>query len=144
MSAQDQLQYDLARWFTEQGFRTKHLRWEDCDNYDGRRAVFATTKNNYFVNFRAKSTYPSSPAPEKIEGGYLGMTASSRLARPGENWLRGNDLPDGKFCKETFDRMMDAVLMYELREVSNVNSPPPWHMQGAKKDATSEVTVNEE
>ena len=136
MSAQDQLQYDLARWFTEQGFRTKHLRWEDCDNYDGRRAVFATTKNNYFINFHARQSVDRDD--------YLGMTSSSRLARPGENWLRGNDLPDGKFCKETFDRMMDAVLMYELREVSDTDALPPWHLQGAKKDATPEVTVNEE
>ncbi|KKN72513.1 hypothetical protein LCGC14_0410170 [marine sediment metagenome] len=107
-SAQDQ----LREWFTNRGFRPKHLRWE-WNSEDG-RVVFSTTKNNYFVVFKAA---------------YLGMGASSRLARPGETWLRGNDLPDGKFSKETFDKMMDAVLMYELRAVSEEQALPPWELE---------------
>lgn len=98
------LKEQLQQWFNGRGFRAKHLRWEY--KQDGHmRVVFATTKNNYFVTY--KDTY-------------LGMTVSSRLARPGEGWLRGNDLPDGSFSKETFDAMMAAMLTYELRGVSNV------------------------
>ena len=109
MSALDQLQ----DWFNARGLRPKHLRWEHSDS-GAQRAVFATTKNNYFVVF--KDTY-------------LGLTASSRIVRPGETWLRGNDLPDGEFSKETFDQMMDAVFAYELREVSDEEPPPPWTLQ---------------
>lgn len=109
MSARDQ----LKAWFNTRGLRPKHLRWEHSDG-GSQRAVFATTKNNYFVVF--KDTY-------------LGLTVSSRVARPGETWLRGNDLPDGKFSKETFDQMMDAVLTYELREVSDEAPLSPWTLQ---------------
>ena len=109
MSALDQ----LKDWFNTRGFRPKHLRWEHSGT-GSHRAVFATTKNNYFVSF--KDTY-------------LGLTVSSRVARPGETWLRGSDLPDGKFSKETFDQMMDAVLTYELREVSDEEPLPPWTLK---------------
>jgi len=110
MSAHDQLE----AWFHTRGLKSKHLRWEHSDG-GFQRAVFATTKNNYFVAF--KDTY-------------LGLTVSSRVARPGETWLRGNDLPDGEFSKDTFDRMMDAVLTYELREVSEEDPLPPWTFRG--------------
>lgn len=45
---------------------------------------------------------------------YLGATVTSRIARPGEGWLRGNDLPDGAFSRETFDKIIRAVAAYEL------------------------------
>lgn len=111
MSAREQLE----SWFHDWGFRPKHVRWECKEG--GYRAIFATTKNNYFVVF--KDTY-------------LGMTASSRVSRPGENWQRGNDLPDGDFSKKTFDQMMGAVLMYELREVSTEQPMLPWVLEGTK------------
>lgn len=100
------LKEQLAQWFHDRGFKAKHLRWERHEE-GHRRVVFATTKNNYFVVY--KDTY-------------LGLSASSRLTRPVENWTQGNDLPDGSFSKETFDKMIAAVLPYELREVSNVAS----------------------
>ena len=48
---------------------------------------------------------------------YLGCTASTRMARAGEDWNRGNDLPDGKFCRETWGRIKDAIIRYELVKV---------------------------
>ncbi len=116
MSAQGQ----LLGWFHERGFRAKHLRMEYTQPDGATRVVFSTTKNNYFVSY--KDTY-------------LGLTVSSRLTRPGENWLRGNDLHDGPFTRETFDGMMDNVLRYELREVSDVAPPPPWTLEGAQEQA---------
>lgn len=110
MSARDQ----LKTWFLTRGLKAKHLRWEHTDGKEFQRAVFSTTKNNYFVAFKDD---------------YLGMTVSSRVARPGETWLRGNDLHDGKFSKETFGQMMDEVLTYELREVSDEAPLPPWTLQ---------------
>ena len=46
--------------------------------------------------------------------GYLGATATSRIARPGEDWLRGNDLPDGPFGRDTLNKILAAILGYEL------------------------------
>lgn len=114
MSARQQVE----QWLHQRGFKPKHLRWERfVSEGDARgRVVFATTKNNYFLTF--KDTY-------------LGLAVSSRVARPGENWTRGNDLPDGKFSEETLDRALKAVLLFELRAVSNVPGGGRWELEDA-------------
>jgi len=48
-----------------------------------------------------------------VKDDYLGCMASSRKPRPGEDWTRGNDLPDGKFSLETLRAIMGAVVFYE-------------------------------
>lgn len=111
MSAQHQLKV----WLTNQGFRSKHLRWEHTEDGIHKHVVFATTKNNYHLSFADD---------------YLGLTVSSRVSRPGENWSRGNDLHDGDFSKETFDSVLRDVLSYELREVSREEGGPPWILEG--------------
>lgn len=60
--------------------------------------------------------------PEETADGinYLGCTVTSRKPRAGEDWNRGNDLPDGKYNKETWDKIKDAILAYELVKVSKV------------------------
>lgn len=45
---------------------------------------------------------------------YLGCVATSRIVRPGEDWTRGNDMPDGEFSRETFDRIIQGIVGYEL------------------------------
>jgi len=50
------------------------------------------------------------------ESGYLGCTAACRTPRPGEDWTRGNDLPDGDFCKETLHEILGAIVFYEALE----------------------------
>ncbi len=54
--------------------------------------------------------------------GYLGCIARSRIARPGENHLRGNDLHDGPLTFKTFQRIMFDIVAYEL-----VPIPEPAH-----------------
>jgi len=61
--------------------------------------IFCTVAHSYRLSFTEE---------------YLGATASSRTVRPGEDWTRGSDLPDGKFCRDTFDHIMKAVIGYEL------------------------------
>jgi len=46
--------------------------------------------------------------------GYLGCTVSNRKPRAGEDWTRGNDLPDGEFIKETWEHIKNGILAYEL------------------------------
>lgn len=50
--------------------------------------------------------------------GYLGCTASTRKPRAGEDWTRGNDLPDGKFTRETWEHIKNAIIAYELAELA--------------------------
>jgi len=57
---------------------------------------------------------------------YLGATMVCRLARAGEDWLRGRDLPDGTFSTETWNRIKNAIISNELVRVigqrENINS----------------------
>lgn len=50
-------------------------------------------------------------------GTYLGCTATSRKKRPGEDWHRGNDLPDGPCTEETWIEILKAIVSYELVDV---------------------------
>ena len=112
-------QEQLAKWFSDQGFKPKHLRWEQVDINEKEhpvqmwagRVIFSTTKNNYFVNYNDH---------------YLGLGVNSRVSRPGETWNRGNDLHDGDFSEETFKLMLRDVLLYELRVVSTEEGNAPW------------------
>lgn len=51
-------------------------------------------------------------------GGYLGCGAATRKARAGEDWSRGNDLPDGPFNKRTWERIKNSIIGYELQPLS--------------------------
>lgn len=48
---------------------------------------------------------------------YLGAYASCRKSRVGETWLRGSDLPDGKYNKETFDNIVKSIVGYEMKNL---------------------------
>lgn len=48
---------------------------------------------------------------------YLGCRVSYRAPLPGENWARGNDLPDGKFSLVTLQEIMGAIFFYEAVSV---------------------------
>lgn len=49
---------------------------------------------------------------------YLGCIASCRKPRAGEDWTRGSDLPDGKFNRETWERIKNAIARYELVKIA--------------------------
>ena len=44
---------------------------------------------------------------------YLGVSVSNLESLPGEDWLRGNDLHDGRNSMHTFERIMEDVAFYE-------------------------------
>lgn len=59
---------------------------------------------------------------------YLGCQVSCRKPRAGETWHRGNDLPDGPFTKETWLRILNGIVRYELiniapKQISTVGCP---------------------
>lgn len=45
---------------------------------------------------------------------YLGCTSSARKPRAGEDWTRGNDLPDGEFTEETWSSIKNGIIRNEL------------------------------
>lgn len=45
---------------------------------------------------------------------YLGCTVSSRKPRAGETWTRGNDLTDGNLTLDTWNKIKNDIISYEL------------------------------
>ena len=57
------------------------------------------------------------------DDGYLGCQVSSRKPRAGEDWTRGNDLPDGPFNRETWNKILNAMINYELVKLTKYKKP---------------------
>jgi hypothetical protein len=57
------------------------------------------------------------------DDGYLGCGVSCRKVRAGEDWIRGNDLPDGPFIEQTWNTIIYAIVNYELVKLSNFKKP---------------------
>ena len=68
--------------------------------------------------YTATNSY-SIVAKVRDDGGYLGCISKCRKQRPGEDWNRGNDLPDGKLTKETWLRILKGIICYELQDISS-------------------------
>ncbi len=88
---------------------------KDDTNEVVREICFYTKEHQYAIN-----------AIERFDGddnSYLGCQVSTRKARAGEDWMRGNDLPDGKFTKKTWDIIINAIVSYELVKLSVYQKP---------------------
>ena len=57
------------------------------------------------------------------KGSYLGCGVLTRKSRAGEDWVRGNDLPDGDFTEQTWTRILNAIVCYELEKLSTFQKP---------------------
>jgi len=79
-----------------------------------REVCFYTENHSYFIH-----------AIERSDGrdSYIGCQVNARKERPGEDWTRGNDLPDGPFNKETWNKIIYAIVNYELVKLSPFTKP---------------------
>ena len=57
------------------------------------------------------------------DDGYLGCQVSARKKRPGEDWTRGNDLPDGPLNNDTWLMILNAIINYEIVPLSTYKRP---------------------
>lgn len=57
--------------------------------------------------------------PKELENAYMGASAAARKPRVGEDWTRGNDLPDGKFSEKLWLDIMVAIVKYEAQEIKS-------------------------
>jgi hypothetical protein len=78
--------------------------WKNGSTYI---VYFWTENNEYSIVFSVSDT-----------SNYMGAGVSSRKNRPGETWNRGNDLPDGKCCYETFEKIKNGIISYELKTLN--------------------------
>ena len=104
-----------------------------CDHKEkDNRASFKLFTKEYKYNLSCR---PNGFRHETVEAGkivgasnepsYLGCTVQSRKPRAGEDWTRGNDLPDGKYSYKTWERIKNGILAYELVRVVNKPSSVP-------------------
>ena len=70
--------------------------------------------------FTDRNSYRISAIERENKRSYLGCIAESTRSRPGENWLRGNDLPDGLLCPETWRNILAGIVRYELQSISEL------------------------
>ena len=57
---------------------------------------------------------------------YMGCIASTRKFRVGEDWSRGMDLPDGYFCRETWEHIKNRIIKYEMKALSKYIANGRW------------------
>lgn len=122
MEQQQSFRSDLVEWLKEivpfskiETYTRKTREGMDTNPMADRHANHVT-----YIICTDKHRYSISASPT-----YLGCIASTNFYRPGENWTRGNDLPDGKFCRETWEKIKDAIIRYEL-----VKLVPEYSAQG--------------
>jgi len=109
----------LDQWIKELVFPGKVKDFIQEDSGEGspeevkRRFYFYTDEHKYFIVAIERNTGKS----------YLGCQVSTRKSRAGEDWARGNDLPDGDFTKETWNSIVEAIVRYELVKLSKYQKP---------------------
>ena len=50
----------------------------------------------------------------RVKADYLACECSCRRPYAGETWARGRDLADGKYCEETWLRILSDIAAYEM------------------------------
>jgi hypothetical protein len=103
----------LLEWLKEiavrHGSLKEHVREDSRPSTPGHlRYILCTDSHTYYIH--------ATPT-------YLGCGANSRKTRAGEDWHRGNDLPDGPFNHETWEAIKDAIISYELVKLEPVYEP---------------------
>ncbi len=77
---------------------------------------FFTNNWEYIIRANNKILNYDKDRPELFSS-YLGCTASERKAKVGENWVRGRDLRDGKYSKETWNKIVCDIVSNEIKNL---------------------------
>jgi hypothetical protein len=80
---------------------------EDGDSEYLGLVILYTRTHSYSIKARVQNGQPS----------YLGCIASVRKPLAGETHTRGNDLADGYFNQDTWNRILSDILSYELVKI---------------------------
>jgi len=122
--AKDLTKFDhLKEWFDEL------LRGYSQDLYiENIGGQGSPEETKYLYNFYTDNYKYYIVALVREDHDYLGCQVSCRKPYAGENWHRGNDLPDGPFTRETWLRILNGIVRYEMvqiapKQISTVNCP---------------------
>lgn len=112
----------LRDWLEEIPW-TKKQNWDPSLHSDGDCFIlcdYELEQEQYAVLHLYTETYEYQvSARVDDETSSLGCIARARRTRPGEDWHRMNDLPDGKLNRDTWDNILAAIVGYELRVIGN-------------------------
>jgi len=101
--------FDYKKWLKEiVPNKDGYLEFNEVVNSKGktiREIVYIYTYNN---------KYAIRVVWEDGKPGNIGCSVSCRKPRAGEDWTRGNDLPDGPYSYKTWLKIKDAIIKYEL------------------------------
>lgn len=110
----------LDQWLKELAFPgdvknfIQEISGQDTETEVTRKFCFYTNNNQYFITAIERFGENDS---------YLGCQVSTRKHRAGEDWIRGNDLPDGPITKKTWNIIINAIINYELVKLSDYKKP---------------------
>ncbi len=130
----------LKKWLSELLYRDNNLEnyfqiKTSSQRFEGGSEEF--THVVYFYTKYNRLYLVVAPSSSRDGTIYFGCQISDRKPRAGEDWTRGNDLADGKFNQETWNRIKNDIISYELVKVAkkerviedtlpgpNISSPP--------------------
>lgn len=84
----------------------------------GESSPFKYEHRYRFTFYTNNYKYTISAVERSDKHGYLGCTMDCRKARAGEDWTRGNDLPDGILNRKTWEKIKNAIIKNELVKLS--------------------------
>lgn len=82
-------------WFNVNDRTSTHINWQ-----------FFTETHRYNIT--------ASYDHDVIRENYLGGTVQTRKPRPGEDWNRGHDLPDGRLNQKTWSAIKHSIIRTEM------------------------------
>lgn len=96
-------------------FKTTLLKWIRQLTYGNpdKYCKFDTSKKGYIRTTLYSDRY-AYHIVANIDSKYLGCIMTCRKSRTGEDWFRGNDLPDGIFCEKTWNNILRGIVRNEL------------------------------
>ena len=93
----------FLKWLDEITLGSKELYYKIRIDEKDRFSIYLYTYNNrYCISCKRQ---------------YLGGTSCCRKSRAGEDWTRGHDLPDGNFCRQTWESIKNSIIKTELEQV---------------------------
>jgi len=108
---------DICRWGQFEKF--VEIVRDSGEDKDKREEHEFMRGNRFRFNIYTEThRYRITALDRSKDEGYLGCTMSNRKPRAGEDWTRGRDLSDGKFTKETWDEIRNAIIACELVELA--------------------------
>lgn len=99
---------------------SRFANYDECVEvvFDGGEGQENGYENSYKIHLYTENhVYNILAIDREVNGmksNYLGCTVSTRKPRAGETWNRGNDLTDGNLTLDTWNKIKNDIISYEL------------------------------